>query len=222
MNTRTVAASVLIALVAVAAAAGWWQVAEVRDELHQSRAEASGEHENAAHLTDELERTRDDLLATEERLERAQGRLQRAELEARQHEDCIALVADQDRVGSKDVRFGFIEPSEGRQLVFDEAEWLVGSEAKRAAREQGAEVLDYFIRNPTRDEVPLPVRWGAVVLTTTMGPGDIPAPKCVTWGRFVTAALHSSDPSRSRIADSPYWLTIEDGYVVRLLEQYLP
>lgn len=223
-SARQVAVLGLSLVVVAVAIIGWWRVASLTEDLEQARSAALSQRENVGRLTDEFERIRDELVATENRLQRTQGRFQRRKIEVRQMQDCIQLVADRDSAGTENVRFGFIEPFDSsHELRFDEAEWFVGEEARRAARADGkAEVLDYYIRNATQKRVLLPVASEAVVVTTTMDRHNIPAPKCNTWGGFVTAALDSSEPWRSRIVNSPYWVTIEDGYVVRLLEQYLP
>jgi ABC-type glycerol-3-phosphate transport system substrate-binding protein len=113
-------------------------------------------------------------------------------------------------------------------LAFDDAEFLTGEEAQRAAEEDGeippGEPIpnDYYIRNPDKTTQTLPVATDAKItarrcpLCRKGRPGDLED----FLGSFMKTGQTFADPYRG--AESQYWLTIEDGAVVAIDEQYLP
>jgi hypothetical protein len=113
-------------------------------------------------------------------------------------------------------------------LAFDEAEWLTGEEAQRAAEEDGAvppgEPVpnDYYVRNPDKATETLPVAADADItarrceLCRKGKPGNV----ADFLAAFMKTGQTYADPYRG--ADSQYWLTIEDGTVVAIDEQYTP
>ena len=113
-------------------------------------------------------------------------------------------------------------------LAFDEAEFLTGDEAQRAAVEDGAlppgEPVsnDYYIRNPDKSTRTLPIATDAEItarrcpLCRNGQPGNVDD----FLGSFMKKGQTYADPYRG--AESLYWLTIEDGTVVAIDEQYVP
>ena len=113
-------------------------------------------------------------------------------------------------------------------LAFDEAEFLTGDEAQRAAVEDGAlppgEPVsnDYYIRNPDKSTRTLLVATDAEItarrcpLCRNGRPGNVDD----FLGSFMKKGQTYADPYRG--AESLYWLTIEDGVVVAIDEQYVP
>ena len=113
-------------------------------------------------------------------------------------------------------------------LAFDEAEFLTGDEAQRAAVEDGAlppgEPVsnDYCIRNPDKSTRTLLVATDAEItarrcpLCRNGRPGNVED----FLGSFMKKGQTYADPYRG--AESLYWLTIEDGTVVTIDEQYVP
>ena len=113
-------------------------------------------------------------------------------------------------------------------LAFDEAEFLTGDEAQRAAVEDGAlppgEAVpnDYYIRNPDKSTRTLLVATDAEITARRCGlcrhgqPGNVDD----FLGSFMKKGQTYADPYRG--AESLYWLTIEDGTVVAIDEQYVP
>jgi hypothetical protein len=111
------------------------------------------------------------------------------------------------------------------ELVFDPMELLVGDAARAAARADGVpedEILDFYIRNAEHQSLSLPVA-GAVVVTrvdsTGSGivegvPGDYDA--------FTLSFDENTSDGAYGGADGRYSVTVEDGFVVRIDEQYLP
>jgi hypothetical protein len=113
-------------------------------------------------------------------------------------------------------------------LAFDEAEWLTGEEAQRAAEEDGvvepgeAVPNDYYVRNPDRTTRTLPIDAEARItarrchLCRKGKPGNL----ADFLAAFSKQGQTFADPYRG--AQSQYWLTIEDGRVVAIDEQYVP
>jgi hypothetical protein len=121
-------------------------------------------------------------------------------------------------VRSVDVTTGVIE--------VDPAEWLTGEEAERAAAERGDEVNnDYYIVNDDGTAFGLTLApdaelWLVDWLNNCCGgtiDGDLSIlSEAVGGGRDVT------DSDRVYHADGSWWITVRDGVVVRIEEQYRP
>ena len=129
-------------------------------------------------------------------------------------------------------KFGFIRSASRAAgsvtVAFDEAEWLSGKEAQRAAEEDG-EVPpgqpvpnDYYIRNRDTSTRTLEVAAEAKItarrceLCRNGKPGNL--------ADFVAAFGKTGQSYRDdyRGAESQYWVTIADGRVVAIDEQYRP
>jgi hypothetical protein len=129
-------------------------------------------------------------------------------------------------------RFGYIRSVSTAgpvaTLTFDEAEFLTGAEAQRAAEEDGVVAPgepvpnDYYVRNPNKSTETLRVATDAKItarrcqLCRKGQPGNVDD----FLGSFMKTGQTYADPYRG--AKSQYWLTIEDGAVVAIDEQYLP
>jgi hypothetical protein len=126
--------------------------------------------------------------------------------------------------------FGFVESVEVESgtLVFDLAYFLTGEAANEAAAERGFEVPvpnDYFIVNDNP-------KLRTLALSPDLELALLDWNRCCD--RFIegdlavfAAAVESGEIAT--IGDqiyygtlSPYWLTVEDGVVTRIEEQYLP
>jgi len=126
--------------------------------------------------------------------------------------------------------FGFVERvnAEGETMVFDLAYFLTGEEANEAAAERGLEVPvpnDYFIVNDNPK-----------LRTLALAPGLELA--LLDWshccdeffaGDLTTFETAINTGEQVTVGDdvylgalSQYWVTVEDGAVVRIEEQYLP
>jgi hypothetical protein len=115
----------------------------------------------------------------------------------------------------------------GGGVTFDLIQFLTGDEAITAYREdtpedpEGDPPNDYFIRNdnprlrtlPVADDVAVTV----VRLGEASGAGSVPS-------SFEELPDHLAEqpPAEGRLAWNPYWLTVEQGEVVAIDEQYLP
>jgi hypothetical protein len=115
----------------------------------------------------------------------------------------------------------------GREVRFDVIQFLTGDEAIAAYREdtpedpEGDPPNDYFIRNVDPQLRALPVAEDVVVtvvrLGETSGAGSVPSSF-----EELPAHLDEQPPAEGRLAWNPYWLTVEQGAVVAIDEQYLP
>ena len=113
-------------------------------------------------------------------------------------------------------------------LAFDDAQFLTGKEAQQAAEEDGAvepgESVpnDYYIRNPDKSTRTLRIANQATVISVRCSPcregvhGEL--------GPFLASFMAPRQgygaPYRGKYG--LYWLTIEDGAVVAIREQYVP
>lgn len=224
--TGKVGAATAMLLLFGLAAAGWWRVASLSADLEEARSERDAQQEKASDLADEVKRTGGELGAADNALTRSRRRTRQAVLQTGAMQDCVGIVANEDAVGPRTVVFGFLALGEGRELLIDEAEWYVGDDANREAREDGVigprERIpnDYYIRNDDRSRTSLGVAEHVVIVTSTDG-GNIPAPSCRTWKQW-TAAFRDPEPFQTSLKRSPYWLTVRSGEVMRVVEQYLP
>lgn len=130
-------------------------------------------------------------------------------------------VTDGRRFGR--ISAAYVGPPE---LVFDPMEFLVGDEAERAARADGVpedDIRDFYIRNPEEGTVSLGVASDVVVTRVDCSGGGCVEGRAGDYDAFTL----SFDPERRgddgyRGADGWYWLTIKDGIVVSIDEQYVP
>lgn len=138
-----------------------------------------------------------------------------------------ADAADERQTGDpSDTRYfgaipaAYVGPPE---LVFDEMELLVGAEARRAARVDGIpedEVGDFYIRDRSGPTVSLPVADDVVVTVVRCGDDGCSEGHPVDYGDFTTS-LSGTDDSAA-VGSGRYWLTVRDGLVVQIDEQYVP
>lgn len=109
------------------------------------------------------------------------------------------------------------------RLLFDLAVWFTDQEAIEAALEDGvprqdAGINGYYIRNENPRWRILPIDPDATVMLSTYPIADPAHPVEVTFDRF--AELFGS--SDGYLPLSPYWLTVQDGVVVAIEEQFVP
>jgi hypothetical protein len=132
----------------------------------------------------------------------------------------------------RDEHFGYIrsvsDAGPAATLAFDEANFLTGKEAQQAAEKDGAiepgeaAPNDYYIRNPDKATKTYPIANDARItakrcsLCRNGKPGELEP----FLAAFMERGQTYNDPYRGK--DSLYWLTIEDGRVVAIDEQYVP
>lgn len=109
-----------------------------------------------------------------------------------------------------------------RTLTVDVAQWLEGTEAERAWRADGhTEELPYsfYVRNKNPRLRTLPFAPGVSVTVNTLAAEETgSSSKDVT----VSVAKFASYFGTSHVTSAPFHLTLEDGVVVSVREQYLP
>ena len=146
-------------------------------------------------------------------------------------EVAVQLTVDPDL----DVVFGYVTAFDGSTLTADYATFLTGEEATAAAREDGVigadETVpnDFYIRNdnPTLRELPVSEKT-PVVLQTCFVDGPCVRQTSVTleqWAGLLAEQAPGGLPQGWQWYGGgalPYWLTLMDGTVVHIAEQYLP
>ena len=130
--------------------------------------------------------------------------------------------------------FGYIRALEAdadrAKISLDVAAWLTGEQAEKAAREDGAIAPgepvsnDYYVRNAQRDVAVLEVA-DRVRVTAVRCPDSC---RDGVRGDFAGLARSFDDPGPKTLADdyrgpqSQYWVTVQDGVVTAIDEQYVP
>ncbi len=137
-----------------------------------------------------------------------------------------------------ELRIGYLTEvdAENGTIVADYVEWLTGEEALAAAREDGAigqdEDLpgDFYIRNRNPELRTLDLSDDPVIVLQACYPDDGP---CLVRQAVDTATFDGlfADPENGYelvgwwwygTGHLPYWLTLDNGTVVQISEQYLP
>jgi hypothetical protein len=118
-----------------------------------------------------------------------------------------------------------------RTISFDEIEWLTGTEATRARREDGLcpnsesdcqPPNGFYIRNHDETPIPLPVSPGAAVFMQTLshGPdGNYNWDEHIDLARFLQVL---DGAATAHLRSVPYQITLVGGFVVKIREQYVP
>lgn len=128
---------------------------------------------------------------------------------------------------AKSREFAFItavEAGSNPAVTADYARFLSGAEAAAAARAAGDEVPpnDYYITNSNPTLRTLPVKPGLKVSLLSRPDGSMDVEGYVVsfaaWARNWTSPTEGNSAIRS----GPYWLTVSDGTVTAIEEQYLP
>ena len=146
-------------------------------------------------------------------------------------EVAVQLTVDPDL----EVVFAFVTDFDGSAVTADYASFLTGEEATAAAREDGVigadETVpnDYYIRNenPALRELPVS-EMTPVVLQTCFVDGPCVRQTAVTleqWAGLLAEQAPGGLPEGWQWYGGgalPYWLTLQDGEVVHVAEQYLP
>ncbi len=158
------------------------------------------------------------------------------------------MVTAEDRAGNRsevaleltvdpdlEVVFAYVAEFDGSTVTADYADFLTGDEATAAARDDGAigadETLpnDFYIRNDNPTLRELPVSEGTpVVLQACFVDGPCVRQTAVTleqWASLLADQSAGGLPGGWQWYGGgalPYWLTLRDGAVVQVSEQYLP
>ncbi len=195
-----------------------WQSGEVDDvtaQLKQAQASATAVAQDDAQDAAELEELTDRLAELKVKLERVR---------AGRGNPVIAppvVELDDGRYFGfiKAVTIDLVPPT----FVVDLAEFFTGEEADQARARDGSpgEDLDYYIRNVNPLLRQLNMTLSVEITLSTWDRHNIPDPKKVdlaTFERIFTAPK----PWEQNVVRNGYWITVEDGKVVDLEEQYVP
>jgi len=130
--------------------------------------------------------------------------------------------------------FGYIRAANklGRTIDFDVAQWLTGPAADSAAEQDGyiqpgeGVPNDYYVRNTSPLARTIPVSSDAMV-TVTGCIGGCGVQFAASFDGLAGSFGPNSQPNPDlsdeyRGPHSQYWVTIEEGSVVRIDEQYVP
>ena len=161
----------------------------------------------------------------------------RAALE-RSHEDVHDLEQELGRLRSKGGTTHSTAIEDGRHpvlleevgadgMVVDVIQWLTGEAANKAAVEDGvieegdSVPNDYYIVNDNPMLREIPVAADVQVTLSTWDCQNVPTEKSVVFDRFVEL-FDGDGECVDSLAVNPYWLTVEDGVIVAIEEQYRP
>ena len=112
--------------------------------------------------------------------------------------------------------------ADGRLVTTDIVQFLTGEAAEKAAAEDGEEVTnDYYIKNENSLLRTISIRGGAAITTNTLSAeetGDSTKDLSVTLEKLAGYFETDSEQAKSAL----FILTIRDGVMTELHEQYLP
>lgn len=113
-----------------------------------------------------------------------------------------------------------------RTITLDLVQFLTGDEAKRVYAEDHPEdpngpPNDYYIVNDNPRLRTLPVVPGAAVTVAWLEPGSLGA-ETISFEELPDYFAQDIVPSDPYLWYDPFWLTVEDGRVVSVAEQYIP
>jgi len=113
----------------------------------------------------------------------------------------------------------------GRTVTFDLIQFLTGDEAKRAytkdhPEDPGWPPNDYYIVNENSRLRTLPVVAGVDTTVNWLGGGA--DPEEISFDQLPDYFATNPAPSDGHLWYAPFWLTVDDGQVVLLEEQYIP
>jgi hypothetical protein len=143
-----------------------------------------------------------------------------------------SIIATDDGVTSlQDGRYvTFIRSAvdDGASLDFDLAVWFTGNEANIAASVDGETDIpvpnDYYIHNADPTTLSLPVDDEVVVTSVWYDYDTDPDLEndIITYQEFLNVIQSDDAGVQSALRTSPWWVTVEDGKIVALDEQYVP
>jgi Tfp pilus assembly protein PilX len=110
-------------------------------------------------------------------------------------------------------------------ITADYATMLTGKAAAKAATAHGEESPppnDYYIVNDNKLLRKLPVKAGIAVTVTNNDDGTSdPTGHTITFAKWA-ATYAAPDDTNASLREAPYWITIKNGVVTKIAEQYLP
>lgn len=131
-----------------------------------------------------------------------------------------APLADGRHFGT--IAAAYVGPPE---LAFDPMEFLVGDAAKEAARADGVpenDFRDFYIRNKEKRTVSVPVAGDVAVTRVDCSDSGCAEGAPGDYDAFTISFDGETDPQGQYRGDTGwYWVTVENGFVVRIDEQYV-
>ena len=154
----------------------------------------------------------------------------------------ISLAATSNRIGSKAIAennqtrhtvktiTGYVlslDNHTGVSITLDEIQWYQSEEANRifaerepeAAAEIGGPLNDYYIVNDEEIPVTYPVSDHAEVLMQLYGNQDIRWNESISLTKLVSLF---GDNEGVSVQSFPYHVTLEDGVITKIVQQYVP
>lgn len=116
--------------------------------------------------------------------------------------------------------------SRGRTLAFDLVQWLTGHEADAAFHRDHPEAPDahvpndFYIVNQNSRLRALPVQPGALV--RVLAPMHGSEHQTIRLAALPEYLADDLDPDDGKLGHNPFWLTVHNGQVVSVVEQYTP
>ena len=110
-------------------------------------------------------------------------------------------------------------------ITADYALMLTGTAAAKAATAHGDESPppnDYYIVNDNPLLRKRPVKSGITVTVTSNEDGTSDPPGHISTFAKWAAAYAAPDSANAALREAPYWLTLKNGVVTKIVEQYLP
>jgi outer membrane murein-binding lipoprotein Lpp len=209
--------------VLVGGGAVWlWQDAQGQDEsaaTSQAIAERDDALADVATLSAQVDELEAELAAAIGDVEVAQQEL--ADAQARLDAMLGPALPDGRHIGYLVAVGAAQEPP---RLVIDVVQWFTDEAANQAAAEDGALAPDqtqvengYYIRNENPQWRILEIDPAATVALTVYPYGDPSAPRDVSLARF--GEIFGED---APLASLPYWITMRDGIVTGIEQQFIP
>jgi hypothetical protein len=113
----------------------------------------------------------------------------------------------------------------GRTVTFDLIQFLTGQAAQDAwagdfPEDPDGPPNDYYIVNENSRLRTLPV--GSAAATTVIWLGDGADPEKISFDQLPDYFARHPDPRGDHLWYAPFWLTVDDGQVIAIEEQYIP
>lgn len=121
----------------------------------------------------------------------------------------------------------------GTSLIVDPISWYQGEAANKAFKELEPEAYaeiggvpdDYYIVNNTEENIPYPVDNQAEVLMQLYDHTGLPEDVQINWNESISLNKFEALYTHKELLDLagfPYHLTIKDGRVLKIVQQYVP
>jgi len=207
-----------VAAALIAGAGVWAYMSAQVDDAEQSAAQAE---ETVASLESEVASLTDSLTSAEESL----AAVSKAAVATATSETPTASKSGAAATSGKQFCFMRSGTWEGAtpELIVDYAELFTGDEAAAAAAAHGSESPppnDHYIVNDNTKLRTLPANPNMTVKVISASDGMVSGGYAMPFGEWYDVLIGMS--SSNFVKDMPYWITIENGTIVAVEEQFLP